>query len=302
MVSGASLLDTFRYPAGMCVDTQRKVFVVLDEGNDRLAVFGAEGRFLGQVSEGSLGRQRFGDPVAVATDHRGRLFLADGQNDRIHILSPAGSRVASVDLEAFVGPEFHVRSLAVGESGRVYVLFGGGGGRVVVLESGGVLAEGLGLLESVPELASATSVAVNESESEIAVTAPLAVHQVSVYDLDGRLLASFGEEGEGDGTFSLAAHVSWGPENTLWITDTLRHSISVFDSRGGFLGRIGGFGRGPGQFRFPVASGFLAGDRLVVLERGNGRCQILETRMTVREDQLALDRTDLESAPRPSFE
>ena len=69
---------------------------------------------------------------------------------------------------------------------------------------------------------------------------------------------------------------AWGPEKTLWVTDTRRHSISAFDKDGFFLGRIGGFGRGPGQFYYPVATSFLADDRMLVLERAGARLQVLE--------------------------
>ena len=78
---------------------------------------------------------------------------------------------------------------------------------------------------------------------------------------------------------SLAVHVAWGPSDTLWITDTLRHFIHVFDAHGAYLGRVGGFGPSPGQFSYPVACGFLEDGRLVVLERA-GRCQILEVTLS----------------------
>ena len=82
----------------------------------------------------------------------------------------------------------------------------------------------------------------------------------------------------------MAVHVTWGPNETLWVTDTIRHSIGVFDHRGGSLGRIGGFGRRPGEFDYPIACAFLARDRVVVLERANARCQVLEVEVGNREN------------------
>jgi hypothetical protein len=117
---------------------------------------------------------------------------------------------------------------------------------------------------------------VSPDEDEIAVVDPTAERVVSVYGSDGRLRVAFGPHGEGDGTFSMAAHAAWGPGNTLWVTDQIRHSISVFDTDGHYLGWIGGFGRGPGQFDYPIACAFLAPDRVAVLERAGSRLQVLD--------------------------
>jgi hypothetical protein len=112
---------------------------------------------------------------------------------------------------------------------------------------------------------------------------------VSIYGSDGRLRVSFGPHGEGDGTFSVAAHAAWGPGNTLWVTDQVRHSISVFDSEGRYQGRIGGFGRGPGQFDYPIGCAFLAPDRVAVLERAGSRLQVLDVDVgEARESQTGL--------------
>jgi hypothetical protein len=74
----------------------------------------------------------------------------------------------------------------------------------------------------------------------------------------------------------MAAHAAWGPGETLWIVDQIRHSVSAFTRQGTFLGRIGGFGNGPGQFDYPIACAFVAPDRLAVLERAGARLQVLE--------------------------
>jgi hypothetical protein len=119
-------------------------------------------------------------------------------------------------------------------------------------------------------------IAVSDDETKIAILDPAAERQVQIRATDGTLLAAFGRHGEGAGTLSLAAHVTWGPSETLWVTDTLRHCISVYDVHGEYLGYVGGFGRYPGQFSYPVACAFLEPGKLVVVERGGGRCQILE--------------------------
>jgi hypothetical protein len=117
---------------------------------------------------------------------------------------------------------------------------------------------------------------VSDDESVLAVVDPLAEKQVFLLTPAGDVITTFGSHGEGAGTLSVASHVTWGPDHTLWVTDTLRHSISVYDADGRYLGRVGGFGRGPGQFFYPVACGFTADNHLVVLERGSARIQVLD--------------------------
>jgi hypothetical protein len=117
----------------------------------------------------------------------------------------------------------------------------------------------------------------------VAVADPMAEKPVLLFSADGTFITSFGRHGEGDGTFSMVSDVTWGPDGTLWVTDTVRHSISVFDTQGTYLGRIGGFGRGPGQFDYPSGCAFLAPDRLVVLERVGARFQVLEVQVPASE-------------------
>jgi hypothetical protein len=62
---------------------------------------------------------------------------------------------------------------------------------------------------------------------------------------------------------------------------------------------MGGYGDGPGQFKYPVGCAFLAADRIVVLERANARCQVLEVEVTLpsrADEHLGLRGSDLVGA------
>jgi hypothetical protein len=227
----------------------------------------------------------------VAFDSSGRLFVVDGLDPGVLVLTPRGSRLGTLELPVPEGAGSRPQAVDIGSTGLIYLLCGGPYAGVVVMDQNGRQLPGRGLTPGKEPLGSAVSLAVNEAAGLMTVVSPRAEKQVRLYGIDGRLSAEFGAHGEGDGTFSLAGHAAWGPWNTIWITDTLRHSISVFDARGRYLGRIGGFGRGPGQFCFPVACGFLSDTRIIVLERGTARCQILEVQMTP-PDQLTLVETD----------
>jgi hypothetical protein len=279
VIPGAGAQDPFRHPSGLFVDMRRRIFLVADRGNHRIVVFDGTGRCRGKMSfQEDLKDADTIEPAALAADSGGRLFVIDCGGGPVSILTPRGSRLGFLDspLDSASRPQ----AVDIGAGGDIYVLHGGPRAGVVVRDRSGRPRDGSGIVSGMEPSGSALSLAVNEAAGLMAIVSPKAEKQVRLYTIDGRLKAEFGAHGEGDGTFSLASHAAWGPRNSLWITDTIRHSISIFDAKGIYLGRIGGFGRQPGQFCFPVACGFLSDDRLIVLERGTARCQILEVRMS----------------------
>jgi hypothetical protein len=279
IIYGMTFSDGFRRPAGLAADSSRGIFVVADTGKNRIVIFDAQGRCRGSMSltDAEPGQAR-GEPRSVALDGRGRMYVVDGATPNVQVLTTRGTRLGELaPASRQWGPGTRAQFVAVGASGRVYVLYAGERPGVAILAPGGALVGSIGFEASDPRtFRGPVCVAVNGDESEIAVVDPEADRSVLVFSPGGDRLAVFGAHGEGEGTFSMATHVAWGPGNTLWITDTIRHSIGVFGSQGTYLGWIGGFGRGPGEFNYPAACAFLAPDRLVVLERAGARCQVLE--------------------------
>jgi DNA-binding beta-propeller fold protein YncE len=276
IVRGPSALDEFRRPVGVAIDPARGVFVLADAGNHRLVLFDDTGRARGTLSAPG-GGAGLGEPRAIAVDGRGHLFVLDEITQRIHVLNGRGSLLAELHPELPEGADAdpRPRDLAVGASGRIYVLYSGENPGVVVLDPQGRTESRIGFGTGRPPLQGPISLAVSPDESLLAVTDPQAKHQIIVFRPDGTVARSFGAHEEARGGFSLAVDVTWGPEGTLWITDTIRHSISVF-SDGSYLTRMGGQGWGPGQFNYPAGCGFLAPNRMVVVERAGARFQILE--------------------------
>jgi len=289
LVYGPSLADGFQRPLGLAVDVERGILVVADTGRHRLVILDAKGRGRGtlacQVGAGALASC---EPRAVAIGPRGRIYTLDALESEVEVLTPTGARLARFDPCPSDTLQARPQCLAVGSSGRIYVGFGGEDAGYVVLDPKGRLLSSVGFMPDGP-FEGPVSIAVSPDEDAIAVVDPKAERVVSVHGSDGRLRMAFGPHGEGDGTFSVAAHVAWGPGNTLWVTDQVRQSISVFDSTGRYLGRIGGFGRGPGQFDYPIACAFLAPDRVAVLERAGSRLQVLDVEVgEAREPQTGL--------------
>ena len=305
---GPSPVDRFLRPCGIAVDSTRGILIVADTGRHRLTVFDSKGRTRGSLPcDPNLTKGGNCEPKSISLDSRSRIYSLDALGREIEVLTPSGARLAHFDPTPSDSFQTHPQALAVGRSGRIYVVFAGARSGYVVLGPKGAPLQVVGFTPGGPFTGPA-AVAVNDDESALAIVDPGAERQVSVYGSNGELRFAFGPHGEGDGTFSMAVHVTWGPGGTLWVTDTIRHSISVFDGGGRFLGRIGGFGREPGQFDYPIGCAFLAADRIAVLERAGSRLQVLEVEVgkpgslkpgSVRSIQQASDRHPVRRFTRP---
>jgi DNA-binding beta-propeller fold protein YncE len=296
VIYGGGAIDLFNRPSGMAVDRERGIIMIADTGNRRVVVFDDRGRCRGSIS---LVSDRLTAPAALSLDSRDNIFLVDALKPDIDVMTSRGSLIREFrpNLPPGCG-KVAARDIAIAASGRIYILFGGDTPGIVVLEADGRPAWSIGLGSGDPELfKNPEALAVNADETLIAVADPLADRAIVVLDGSGAFQFAFGEHTEAPDGFSLANDVTWGPQGTLWVTDTLRHDISVFDSRGNHLGLIGGYGTSPGQFLYPVASEFLAGDRLLVLERAGARFQVLEVNIPVLDSTREyLERTGSASA------
>jgi DNA-binding beta-propeller fold protein YncE len=299
IVPGPTAVDGFRRPTALCVDVHRGILVVADTGHQRLATFDISGRSRGTIpySEGrplesdvAPARILPAEPGAIAIDARGRLYVVDNLGRTVEVLTARGSHLGWIQpaSEAIQSGRAVMEALAIGPSGRIYLLCSGELPGLIVLDSKGAILNTAGFEAEPPRLLrTPVSIAVDADERSLVVVDPKAEEVVLVLDVDGTVRTRFGRHGEGEGTFSLAVHAAWGPQGTLWVTDTVRHSISVFDSVGSALGRIGGRGVGPGQFEYPVGCAFVSGNRLIVLERSSARFQLLEVEMAVSRHQPA---------------
>ncbi|HEY7119428.1 MAG TPA: 6-bladed beta-propeller [Tepidisphaeraceae bacterium] len=99
--------------------------------------------------------------------------------------------------------------------------------------------------------------------------------RIQVFDKDFHYLFEFGRFGDGPGEFSRPQSMVIDGE-TLYVTDACNHRIDVFTTDGRFLRTMGKIGSGPGEFRFPYGMDMDSKGRLVVVEFGNNRVQLID--------------------------
>ncbi len=138
-LGGASVADN----AAVAVSPVSHDAYVADAGNNRILVFGPEGRLLarwgaeGGGGAAGSGSGAFSHPEAIAVDRAGDIDVADTGNDRVVKLDPAGNAIG-----VWGGSAGHFHSpdgIGVDGAGNVYVLDGENNRVEMFSEAGGFL-------------------------------------------------------------------------------------------------------------------------------------------------------------------
>jgi tetratricopeptide (TPR) repeat protein len=102
-------------------------------------------------------------------------------------------------------------------------------------------------------------------------------HCVSVLDLEGKRLYSFGAMGNEPGQFDEPSGIAVDRSNNILVADKKNHRIQVFDLQGKFLRSLGQAGSDYGQFRFPQGLAVDSNGTLFVADHGNRRIQVFDS-------------------------
>jgi len=100
-------------------------------------------------------------------------------------------------------------------------------------------------------------------------------NQILVFDPEGNIVRSFGQEGRGPGELSrpMLMDIAGGK---LYVAEYVNDRVQVFSLDGKALGAVGSSGSGPGEFDSPGGVAVDGRGRLYVADFFNHRVQVLE--------------------------
>jgi sugar lactone lactonase YvrE len=212
-------------------------------------------------------------PYGIASDSKGRIYIADGKVRAIFVYNPETKAVEL--LKNGVQARMHLLTgLAIDDSDRLFAadselhhvpVFDKDHKVEAVISQGMVLPGGIAI----------------DNENRQLYVADTGSDQVLVFDADPpfRFIRAIGtRSGKHDltapGDFSQPTNVAVDPDGNLFVSDTWNNRIQVFDADGKFIRTFGKAGDGPGYFARPKGIAVDADGHVWVADAMQDRVQV----------------------------
>jgi sugar lactone lactonase YvrE len=219
-------------PARLAVDGKLDLYVAEARGKNVLRVYDRAGKLLRTLP----GLQ---SPSGVALDAQGRIYLGNLKKDSVDVYNAdlSYSHALGIGNGEFKAPH----SIAVASNGQVYVS-DSKDNKVKVYNANGTPAFSFGGFgKGDGQFNMPLSLAINESRSELYVLDWQLVTtsegealgaRVQVFDLAGKHLRSFGQQGTGVGKMFRPLDMALGRDGLVYVADGYQGVVHVFDANG----------------------------------------------------------------------
>ena len=108
--------DPFNLPAGIALNDAGEIFIADGYANSRVHKFSPEGKHIMSWGEPGTGPGQFNLPHGVWIDRRGRVLVADRENDRVQVFTQDGEYISTWPTK-LIGPAL----LFVDDEDTVYI-------------------------------------------------------------------------------------------------------------------------------------------------------------------------------------
>ena len=189
---------------------------------------------IGTMFEGGQGSAhgQFDSPHGIAADSAGNVFIADTNNGRIEKFSPAGAFIASIGSKgAGYGQLGDPNGIRIDRAGNIYVAEASNHRIQKLAADGSYIAEWKG---PDPGFYGPRKIAIAPDQSLYVVDQGRT--RIVKFDQNFKLLATWGQKGNGDGQFDDPTSVAVdATTNKVYVADPRNQRIQVFDLNGKFL-------------------------------------------------------------------
>lgn len=191
-------------------------------------------------------RVLFAQPHDVAADGRGRVFVSDLSQRRVHVLDYPARKVRVLapgpdDLHFFSDP----LGLAVDGADRLYV-----SDPVQKKIYRFSADQKLELIFGSDDLVRPTALEADKDSGTVYVV-DTGSHRIFVFDARGELVRAFGRRGEKPGEFNFPIDCALDSKGNLYVLDSFNARVQVFSPSGDFLRSFGERGTALGSFMIP---------------------------------------------------
>jgi len=183
-------------------------------------------------------------PMAVISTDNRHIFVADPGVRGVHRFDRHDNSYQLIKgAEGFDLPS--PVSLATDGKGNVFVT-DSKLAKLLIIRKGSQFAQPFKLDT---ELHQPTGITIEPESGDIYLV-DTAIHQILVFDANGKLINRFGKRGILAGEFNYPTHI-WQQYGTLYVTDALNFRIQVFDLDGEFIRSFGKAGQSSGYLARP---------------------------------------------------
>jgi sugar lactone lactonase YvrE len=202
----------------------------------------------GKPTSGS-GNGEFNNPLGVAHDASGNLYVTDSGNNRVQKFSSSGTYITQWGTSGTGNGEFTSMSgIAVDSSNNVYV-FDVGNNRIEKFDSSGNYltqwgSEGSG--DGQFEFPYGDGLAVDSSDNVYAVDGPNG--RVQKFSSAGAYITQWGTFGSANGEFISPQGITVDSSNNVYVADSGNNRVQKFSNVGAYISQFGSQGQGDGEF------------------------------------------------------
>lgn len=211
----------------------------------------------------------FERPSGVATDSKGRIFIASTQKVAVYIIEKEKHQVTKIVGDR--GITFRTPLGIVVDKNDNFYVADGVLAMVLKFDPQGHLLSTFG---SDAGLKNPTFMGLDEARRRIFVV-DSKLHQVFIFNLDTlQLQAKVGKRGDKNGEFNYPIGIGVAPDGSFAVTDTGSCSVQIFSPELKFVRRIGKQGPRPGEFVRPKGVAYDSEGHLWVVDAAFSNFQV----------------------------